>query len=111
MMKKIAPYLFPLGYACAGGLLASCVSHMMGYLSPFGITGHTLRFLAVCLLLTALAVAATVVLVIANYNLIPEGKSAKLTLIIEVIESALLFLPAFGLWMIPLDLLADLFLK
>ena len=111
MMKRIAPYLFPFGYACFGGLLASCFTHLLGFLSPFGIHGHTLRFAGVCLLLTAVAVAVLAGLIVANYNLLPDGNRARLVLILEVIESAILFLPAFGLWMLPLDRLADFFLK
>ena len=107
MRKKIAPYLFPLGYACLGGLLSIAFLHLTRFLSPFGSHGHTLRFLGICLLLAVISVAAFVFLILINYNCLPEGIQTKSTIIVEVIESALLFLHALWLWSIPLDRLAD----
>lgn len=109
-MKKISLYLFPLVYACFGGLLANCFTYLSAFVSPFEMHGHPLRFLIVCALLALISLSVLIPLVIANYNRLPDGTKAKRVLTAEVIESVLLFLPFLWLWSILLDRIADYFL-
>ena len=72
--------------------------------------GHTLRLAGICVLLSLIATLALIPLIIGNYKLLPNGMGTKRTLIIEVIESAILFFPAFGLWSLPLERITDYFI-
>lgn len=97
-MKKALLYVLPLGYTALGTFAAWGAITLSSLIMSLGTGNVNKVALAALAVGCILSVVGLVALLIFNYRLMDHNTDPKLTVLIEALECALLFVPFMALW-------------
>lgn len=97
-MKKAILYILPVGYAVLGTFVAWCTLSFSSILMSIATAGVNKATALILLFGAVVSVVGMVALLIYNYSIIDYSLAPKLTVAVELLECALLFIPLMALW-------------